>query len=64
LKDVHLMLDQAKKIGQPLPLLAVHADVLEACVRHDEGELDNSVIIQEISRRGESGPGSALLPLK
>ncbi len=29
LKDVHLMLDQARKIGQPLPLLSVNADVLE-----------------------------------
>src|SRR6202043_1610168 len=29
LKDVHLMLDQAKKIGQPLPLLNIHADILE-----------------------------------
>ena len=64
LKDVRLMLDQAKKIGQPLPLLGVHADVLEACLRHDEGELDNSVVIEEIRRRGEIGPGAALLPLK
>jgi 3-hydroxyisobutyrate dehydrogenase-like beta-hydroxyacid dehydrogenase len=53
LKDVHLMLDQAKKIGQPLPLLDVHCDVLEACVRNGEGELDNSVIVAEIRRRGE-----------
>jgi 3-hydroxyisobutyrate dehydrogenase-like beta-hydroxyacid dehydrogenase len=52
LKDVHLMLDQAKKIGQPLPLLSVNADVLEACVRHGEAELDNSVVIEEIRRRG------------
>ena len=52
LKDVHLMVEQAAKIGQPLPLLAVHCDVLEACVRHGEGELDNSVIVQEIRRRG------------
>jgi 3-hydroxyisobutyrate dehydrogenase-like beta-hydroxyacid dehydrogenase len=64
LKDVHLMLDQAKKVGQPLPLLNVHADVLEACVRHDQGELDNSVVIEEIRRRAETGPGVALLPLK
>ncbi len=52
LKDVHLMLDQAKKIGQPLPLLSVNADVLEACVRHGEADLDNSVIVEEIRRRG------------
>ena len=55
LKDVHLMLDQAQKVGQPLPLLDVHCDVLEACVRAGESELDNSVIVAEIRRRG--GPG-------
>jgi putative dehydrogenase len=53
LKDVHLMLDQAQKVGQPLPLLNVHCDVLEACVRAGESELDNSVIVAEIRRRGE-----------
>ncbi len=52
LKDVHLMLDQARKAGQPLPLLEVHADVLEACLRQGAGELDNSVIVEEIRRRG------------
>jgi 3-hydroxyisobutyrate dehydrogenase-like beta-hydroxyacid dehydrogenase len=52
LKDVHLMLDQAKKAGQPLPLLEVHCDVLEACVRAGESEMDNSVIVAEIRRRG------------
>jgi putative dehydrogenase len=52
LKDVHLMLEQAKKIHQPLPLLDVHCDVLEACVRNGEGELDNSVIVAEVRRRG------------
>jgi 3-hydroxyisobutyrate dehydrogenase-like beta-hydroxyacid dehydrogenase len=52
LKDVHLMIEQAEKIGQPLPLLNVHCDVLEACVRNGEGELDNSVIVAEIRRRG------------
>lgn len=49
LKDVRLMLDQAK--GQRLPLLEVHADVLEACLRQGQGELDNSVVIEEIRRR-------------
>jgi len=51
LKDVHLMLDQAQKVGQKLPLLEVHADALEACVRHGEGEADNCIIIEEIRRR-------------
>src|SRR5277367_1643185 len=51
LKDVHLMLDQARKAGQILPLLEVHADVLEACLRQGEGDEDNSVVIEEIRRR-------------
>ena len=51
LKDVHLMLDQAEKIGQALPTLEVYCEVLEACVRAGEGDLDNSVIVQEIRRR-------------
>ena len=54
LKDAHLMLDQARKIGQELPLIAVHATVLEACVRHGEGERDNSIVIEEIRRRAHA----------
>ncbi len=52
LKDVHLMLDQAAHVGQKLAMLEVHAAVLEACVKAGEAELDNSVIIQEVRRRG------------
>jgi 3-hydroxyisobutyrate dehydrogenase-like beta-hydroxyacid dehydrogenase len=51
LKDVHLMLNQAQRVGQKLPLLEIHADALEACMRHGEGDKDNSVIIEEIRRR-------------
>jgi len=51
LKDVHLMLDQAHHAGQKLPLLEVHAEALEACMRHGEGDADNSIIIEEIRRR-------------
>jgi 3-hydroxyisobutyrate dehydrogenase-like beta-hydroxyacid dehydrogenase len=51
LKDVHLMLEQARGRGQRLPLLEVHEDVLAACVRHGEADLDNSRIIEEIRRR-------------
>jgi 3-hydroxyisobutyrate dehydrogenase-like beta-hydroxyacid dehydrogenase len=52
LKDVHLMLDQAANVGQKLAMLEVHAEVLEACVRAGEAELDNSVVIKEVRRRG------------
>jgi len=51
-KDTELMLNQARKAGQELPLVEVHAAVLDACIRHGEGELDNSVVIEEIRRRG------------
>ncbi len=55
LKDVHLMLDQAKAAGQGLPLLQVHADMLTACLAHGEGDLDNSVVIEEVRRRLTQG---------
>ena len=51
LKDAHMMLDQAKRIGQQLPALSVHADVLESCVRAGEADFDNSAIVEEIRRR-------------
>ena len=51
LKDVHMMLDQGDKLGQELPMLKVHCDVLEACVRAGEAERDNSIIVEEIRRR-------------
>jgi 3-hydroxyisobutyrate dehydrogenase-like beta-hydroxyacid dehydrogenase len=51
LKDVHLMLDQAAHVGQKLAMLELHADVLEACVRAGEADMDNSVIIKEVRRR-------------
>jgi 3-hydroxyisobutyrate dehydrogenase-like beta-hydroxyacid dehydrogenase len=54
LKDAHLMRDQAAKLGQQMPMLDVHVDVLEACVRAGEGELDNSVIVEEVRRRGQN----------
>ena len=51
LKDAHLMLDQARAVGQRLPLLEIHAEVLEACVRAGDGDRDNSIVIEEIERR-------------
>lgn len=58
LKDVHLMLDQARQHGQRLPLLEVHEDILSACVRQGEADLDNSRVIAEVRRRRDGlGPG-------
>ncbi|HET7381708.1 MAG TPA: NAD(P)-dependent oxidoreductase [Pseudolabrys sp.] len=55
LKDVRLMLDQAASAGQKLSMLEVHADMLEACVRAGESDLDNSAVIREVRRRGSWG---------
>jgi 3-hydroxyisobutyrate dehydrogenase-like beta-hydroxyacid dehydrogenase len=52
LKDCRLMLDQAAAIGQKLSMLELHAEVLEACVQAGEADMDNSVIIKEVRRRG------------
>jgi 3-hydroxyisobutyrate dehydrogenase-like beta-hydroxyacid dehydrogenase len=51
LKDAHMMLEQGERLGQELPALQVHADVLEACVRAGEADRDNSIIVEEIRRR-------------
>src|SRR5262249_28664422 len=51
LKDVHLMLEQARSRGQRLPGLELHEDLLAACVRAGEQDLDNCRIIEEIRRR-------------
>ena len=56
LKDARLMIEQADRVGQELPLLTVHAAVLEACVRHGDGEVDNSIVIEEIRRRSRVKP--------
>jgi 2-hydroxy-3-oxopropionate reductase len=51
LKDVHMMLDQGQRLGQDLPALRVHCDVLEACMRAGEADKDNSIVVEEIRRR-------------
>lgn len=51
LKDAHMMQDQARKLGQTLPLLNVNVDVLESCVRAGEADFDNSAVVEEIRRR-------------
>jgi 3-hydroxyisobutyrate dehydrogenase-like beta-hydroxyacid dehydrogenase len=51
LKDFKLILDQGAKRGLELPLAALNADVLEACVARGESERDNAAVIEEIRRR-------------
>jgi 3-hydroxyisobutyrate dehydrogenase len=51
LKDYSLMAEQARRLGQRLPLGETHASLLEGCVAAGEGGLDNSAVIREIRRR-------------
>jgi 3-hydroxyisobutyrate dehydrogenase-like beta-hydroxyacid dehydrogenase len=51
LKDVRIMLAEAERVGQQLPLGEVLAEILQACVEHGEGERDNSATIEEVRRR-------------
>jgi 3-hydroxyisobutyrate dehydrogenase-like beta-hydroxyacid dehydrogenase len=50
-KDATLAREQGQKIGQELPLLETYRGLIEACLRHGQGELDNSSVIEEIRRR-------------
>ena len=50
LKDVNLMLQAAKALGQALPLSEAHAALMRAAVAAGDGELDNAAIIQQIRR--------------
>jgi 3-hydroxyisobutyrate dehydrogenase-like beta-hydroxyacid dehydrogenase len=48
LKDVRIILDEAERAGQPLPLSSLHRQLLERAEANGWGELDNSVIIRAI----------------
>ncbi len=50
-KDVRIMLEEAKRRGQPLPLLSVLAQILDACEKNGDGDQDNAITINEIRRR-------------
>jgi 3-hydroxyisobutyrate dehydrogenase len=51
LKDFSLMLEQARRLRQRLPLGEIYAGLMEGCIAAGEGELDNSAVIREIRRR-------------
>lgn len=48
LKDVRIILDEADRARQPLPLSTLHRQLLEEAEQLGCGELDNSAIIQAI----------------
>ena len=45
------MADQARQLGQRLPLAEIYTGLMQGCVAAGEGGLDNSVVIREIRRR-------------
>lgn len=51
LKDFSLMLDQARRLKQQLPLAEQYVELMNGCVAAGEGALDNSAVIREIRRR-------------
>lgn len=51
LKDFKLMHEVAARVGQELPLATQYVQIVESCIAHGEGQLDNSVVIQELRRR-------------
>jgi 3-hydroxyisobutyrate dehydrogenase-like beta-hydroxyacid dehydrogenase len=51
LKDFSLMLEQARRLKQQLPLAETYAGLMKGCVAAGEGELDNAAVIREIRRR-------------
>ena len=57
-KDFMLMHEAARRSGQALPLASVYLELIEGCLAHGEGDLDNSAIIQEVRRRRAPRPPS------
>ena len=51
LKDFSLMLEQARRLKQQLPLAETYHALMEGCVAAGEDRLDNAAVIREIRRR-------------
>lgn len=51
LKDFKLMHEVAARVGQEIPLAKLYTELVESCIAHGEGQLDNAVVIQELRRR-------------
>lgn len=50
-KDFALMHSMAARVGQQLPLAGLYVELIEACLAHGEGDLDNSAVMKELRRR-------------
>ncbi|HSC94881.1 MAG TPA: NAD-binding protein [Burkholderiales bacterium] len=51
LKDFSLMLEQARRLKQQLPLAETYRALLEGCAAAGQDKLDNAAVIREIRRR-------------
>jgi 3-hydroxyisobutyrate dehydrogenase-like beta-hydroxyacid dehydrogenase len=51
LKDLRMVLEQAEKVGQDLPLARLHEEIIAALVQRGEGDKDSCVVIEELRRR-------------
>ena len=49
-KDLDIVLEYAKKLGQLLPLTTLHQEILEHAVAAGDGDLDNAAVINQIRR--------------
>lgn len=49
-KDLMLMLAEAGRCGQPIPLGAAHAALLEAAIAAGDGDLDNAAVLRQLQR--------------
>jgi hypothetical protein len=50
-KDFDLMHSMAARVGQELPLASLYVELIDACLAHGEGDLDNSAVMKELRRR-------------
>ena len=55
LKDAHVVLEQGKRVGQPLPLTAITTALLQACVAHGEGERQVRLLIEIHQQSSNAG---------
>jgi 3-hydroxyisobutyrate dehydrogenase-like beta-hydroxyacid dehydrogenase len=55
IKDFSLILSEAEKARQILPLASVYAVLMQGCIEHGEADLDNAAVIEQIRRMRSSG---------
>jgi 3-hydroxyisobutyrate dehydrogenase-like beta-hydroxyacid dehydrogenase len=53
-KDVRIILDEGRRVGQELPLSTLHSQLLAKAEQQGWGELDNSVIIRAIDSHNQT----------